>query len=79
MVTDIGKIDVLSFRQVAISLPPRRSAGFGGRGRINVTSTQPSPHQQGARADLGPQLFDRHSNGVTLTFDVRNSCSAPAP
>jgi len=60
----------LSFRQVrhfiATAESGRVSAAAAG---LNVTQSAVTASIKALEADLGRKLFDRHSNGVTLTFD----------
>jgi DNA-binding transcriptional LysR family regulator len=60
----------LSFRQVrhfiATAEAGRVSAAAAG---LNVTQSAVTASIKALEAELGRKLFDRHSNGVTLTFD----------
>jgi Bacterial regulatory helix-turn-helix protein, lysR family len=70
----------LTIRQVrhfiAAAETGRVSAAAAG---LNVTQSAVTASLKGLEAEVGRKLFDRHSNGVTLTFDGHNSCSEPAP
>ena len=60
----------LTFRQVrhfiATAETGRVSAAAAG---LNVTQSAVTASIKALEAELGRRLFDRHSNGVTLTFD----------
>src|SRR5882757_9203292 len=60
----------LTFRQVrhfiATAETGRVSAAAAG---LNVTQSAVTASLKALEAEVGRKLFDRHSNGVTLTFD----------
>src|SRR6266446_5104841 len=60
----------LTFRQVhhfvATAETGKVSAAAAG---LNVTQSAVTASIKALEAELGQKLFDRHSNGVTLTFD----------
>src|SRR5260370_36157103 len=68
----------LTFRQVhhfvATAETGKVSAAAAG---LNVTQSAVTASIKALEAELGQKLFDRHSNGVTLTFDGQQFLQRP--
>src|SRR5260370_19743483 len=60
----------LTFRQVHHFVATAETGKvWAGAGGLNVTQSAVTGPSKALEAELGQKLFDRHSNGVTLTFD----------
>src|SRR3981189_2567676 len=60
----------LTIRQVAsLAVTAVSKRGFGSRCWSHVPQSAVTASLKALEAEVGRKLFDRHSNGVTLTFD----------